>query len=242
MNSPSPSLQLGTWLSIGSPVIAELAAACGYDWVLLDLEHGCESEAALPNQLRALRGSSTRGVVRVGAPYPDLIGRVLDWGARGLMVPHVNTADEAKAIIQAAHYSPRGHRGFSRTVRVYDYGLNPPLPETQEQPLILAQIETLQGVENAEAIAAVEGIDVLFVGPADLGHDLRARGTDLSYESCLQRVAQAAAQHGKQTGILVRQSQDLPAMSELGFQWIAMDSDLALLREGFRRNVQSIRG
>lgn len=238
--SASPSSLIGTWLSVGSPVIAELAAACGYDWVLMDLEHGCESEAALPNQLRALRGSATRGIVRVGAPHPDLIARVLDWGAHGLMVPHVNTAAEAEAIVQAARYSPRGHRGFSRTVRVYDYGLNPPTDQTPP-PAILAQIETVQGVENAAAIAAVDGIDTLFVGPADLGHDIKARKSTLAYESCLETVVKAARDHGKACGILIRQPQDLPKMAALGFTWLAIDSDLSILRENFSKTLAAAR-
>ncbi|TDU66631.1 2-dehydro-3-deoxyglucarate aldolase/4-hydroxy-2-oxoheptanedioate aldolase [Prosthecobacter fusiformis] len=237
MSTPFPT-RTGTWLSIGSPVIAELAAACGFDWVLLDLEHGCESEAALPNQLRALRGTKTRGIVRVGAPYPDLISRVLDWGAFGIMVPHVNSAAEAEAIVQAAHYSPRGHRGFSRTVRTYDYGLNPP-GENTPVPVILAQIETVQGVAAAEEIAAVDGIDALFVGPADLGHDIKARKSTLVYEDCLRTVIEAARQQGKESGILVRQPQDFEKMRALGFSWLAIDSDLSLLREGFLKNVKA---
>lgn len=235
-----PTSLTGTWLSIGSPVVAELAAACGYDWVLLDLEHGCASEAALPDQLRALRGSVTRGVVRVGAPHADLIARVLDWGASGLMVPHVNTVEEAEHIVKCARYSPRGHRGFSRTVRVYNYGLTPPDTEAPA-PTILAQIETVQGVENAEAIAAIDGIDVLFVGPADLGHDLKARRSPLPYEDCLARVIAAAQKHGKQTGILVRQHEDLPKLHAMGFTWLAMDSDLGVLRNAYLKNIESMR-
>jgi len=232
------SPRLGTWLSIGSPVIAELAAACGFDWVLMDLEHGCESEAAIPNQLRALRGTATKAIVRVGAPHPDLIARVLDWGAQGIMVPHVNSAAEAEAIVQAAHYAPRGHRGYSRTVRAYDYGLNPPGDATAA-PIILAQIETIQGVEQAQAIAAVAGINALFVGPADLGHDLKVRQSSWVYEDCLSTVVKAAQDHGKESGILVRQPADLEKMKALGFTWLAVDSDLSLLREGFLRNLLS---
>jgi len=235
---PTTPIHIGTWLSIGSPVIAELAGACGFDWVLLDLEHGCESEAALPSQLRALRGSTTRAIVRVGAPHADLISRVLDWGAHGIMVPHVNSAEEAEAIVQAAHYAPRGHRGFSRTVRTYDYGLNPPgnIPPSQ---IILAQIETIQGIENAKAIAAISGIDALFVGPADLGHDLKVRQSSLNYDDCLRTVAAAAREQGKECGILVRQSADLPKMRDIGFTWLAIDSDLSLLREGYLKILQS---
>lgn len=235
---PTTPIHIGTWLSIGSPVIAELAGACGFDWVLLDLEHGCESEAALPSQLRALRGSTTRAIVRVGAPHADLISRVLDWGAHGIMVPHVNSAEEAEAIVQAAHYAPRGHRGFSRTVRTYDYGLNPP-GNIPPSPIILAQIETIQGIENAKAIAATSGIDVLFVGPADLGHDLKVRQSSLNYDDCLRTVAAAAREQGKECGILVRQSADLPKMRDIGFTWLAIDSDLSLLREGYLKILQS---
>src|SRR5882724_2838124 len=108
------NLRIGTWLSAGSPVIAELAGECGFDWVLIDLEHGCESEAALPGQLRALRGAKAQVIVRVGAPHADLIGRVLDWGADGIMVPHVNSAEEARKILQAVQYPPKGLRGFAR--------------------------------------------------------------------------------------------------------------------------------
>ncbi|MCW0216757.1 MAG: aldolase/citrate lyase family protein [Prosthecobacter sp.] len=235
---PTTPIHIGTWLSIGSPVIAELAGACGFDWVLLDLEHGCESEAALPSQLRALRGSTTRAIVRVGAPHADLISRVLDWGAHGIMVPHVNSAEEAEAIVQAAHYAPRGHRGFSRTVRTYDYGLNPP-GNTPPPPIILAQIETIQGIENAKAIAAISGIDALFVGPADLGHDLKVRQSSLNYDDCLRTVAAAAREQSKECGILVRQSADLPKMRDIGFTWLAIDSDLSLLREGYLKILQS---
>ncbi len=144
-------MKLGTWLSIGSPVIAELAAQAGYDWVLLDLEHGCSSEASILPQLQAIRGTKTQAIVRVGAPYPDLIARVLDWGAHGIMIPHVNSAAEAARIVAATRYSPEGTRGYSRTVRVNDYGLRP--IEQVRPPLIMAQIETIEGVNHAGAIA-----------------------------------------------------------------------------------------
>ncbi len=227
-------LTLGTWLSIGSPVIAELAALSGFDWVLLDLEHGCASEAAVPEQLRALCGSHTQGIVRVGAPHADLIARVLDWGADGIMVPHVGSAAEAEAIVRAANYPPRGRRGFSRTVRAHDYGLR--VPDSTPAPLIMAQIETFDAVNAAVEIAGVDGIDVLFVGPADLQHDLKHRslaaGDD--FEHCLTRVVTAAHSAGKSAGILVRDPNELPRRTEQGFTHVAVQSDLALLRDAFR--------
>jgi 2-dehydro-3-deoxyglucarate aldolase/4-hydroxy-2-oxoheptanedioate aldolase len=233
------SLRLGTWLSLGSPVIAELAALCGFDWVLLDLEHGSAAEAAVPDQLRALRGSGTRGIVRVGAPHPDLIARVLDWGAHGIMVPHVSSAAEAEALVQAAHYPPRGRRGFSRTVRAHDYGLR--VPESTPAPLVMAQIETHDAVNESPGIACVEGIDVLFVGPADLQHDLQHRHPSAAeeFEACLNRVVTAARAAGKAAGILVRAPSELPQRLRQGFTHIAVQSDLALLRDAFRTMMES---
>ncbi len=230
--------RLGTWLSIGSPVVAELAADSGFDWLLFDLEHGCGSEAALLPQLQTIRGSGAAAIVRVGAPHPDLIARVLDWGADGLMIPHVSTASEAEACVQAAHYPPRGRRGFSRTVRAHGYGLR--LPDDAPAPLIMAQIETIEAVENAGKIARVDGVDVLFVGPADLNHDLKARPklAKRDYAACLKHVASAAAKAGKSCGILTRAAAELPSLRKQGFDWLVVDSDLAILRNGYRKLVE----
>ncbi|MBB5034004.1 HpcH/HpaI aldolase family protein [Prosthecobacter vanneervenii] len=231
---------IGTFLSIGSPAVTELAAECGFDWVLIDLEHGCESEAALPNQLRALRGSNTLAIVRVSAPHADLIGRVLDWGAHGIMVPHVNTVEEARHCVDTAYYPPRGHRGVSRTVRTYGYGMR--LPEGEmPKPIILAQIETASAVDQAGEIAAVEGIDALFIGPADLSFDLKAQKAARSYDECVDVIVKAARDHGKGCGILVRHADDKEKLKALGFTWIAMDSDLSLVREGFKKNLAAAR-
>jgi 2-keto-3-deoxy-L-rhamnonate aldolase RhmA len=228
-------LTLGTWLSVGSPVIAELAAVCGLDWVLLDLEHGCGSEADVPDQLRALRGGPTRGIVRVPGDRPDLVARVLDQGADGVMVPHVDRAEQAEQLVRAASYPPRGQRGVSRTVRAHDYGLRP--LDGRPAPMLIAQIETLDAVDEAAAIAAVDGIDVLFVGPADLQHDLAVRkpAAGAGFEDCLDRVVAAARAAGKAAGILVREPGDLPRRAEQGFSFVAVESDVAILRNAFRR-------
>lgn len=234
-------VKVGTWLSIGSPAIAELAAMCGFDWVLLDLEHGCESEAALPNQMRALRSTKTKAIVRVGAPNQDVIGRVLDWGAHGIMVPHVNSVQDAFQCVRAANYPPLGRRGYSRTVPTYDYGLKPPSEETKP-PMIIAQIETLEAVEHADEIAAVSGIHALFVGPADLTFDLKVHHSARSYEECLKRVVKAAKDHHKAAGILVRDVADFATLAEMGFNWLALDSDVGLLRKGYQSLLKTARG
>jgi len=225
---------IGTWLSIGSPVIAELAAVSGFDWLLFDLEHGAASDAALMGSLQAIRGTPAKAIVRVGTLHTDLIMRALDWGSAGIMMPHVESATQAQQCLQAIHYSPRGRRGFSRSVRAYDYGLRSPadLPP----PLFFAQIESMHGVEEASRIAATEGVDVLFVGPSDLAHDLSVRGNShtLPYEECLQRVVGAAREAGKQPGILVRKMDELPGLTAMGFTHVAIESDLGILRSGYQ--------
>jgi len=241
MNASSPSI--GTWLSIGSPAIAELAALSGFQWVLLDLEHGCATDAAIPDQLRAMRGLPTEAIVRVGAPHPDLIARVLDWGAHGIMVPHVDTPEQAERIVQSTRYTPRGHRGVSRTVPSTGYGLRPasdPMPD----PVIMAQIETIKGVRQAGEIAQIDGINVLFVGPADLQFDL-THGTESAsapgdFAHCLNMVVSAATASGKEAGILIRELGDLPFYLDLGFTRIAVDSDVAILRKAYQQTISQI--
>jgi 2-dehydro-3-deoxyglucarate aldolase/4-hydroxy-2-oxoheptanedioate aldolase len=234
MNFSKP--RLGTWLSGGSPVAAELAALSGFEWVLIDMEHGNGTEADLPNQLRALNGTATRGIVRVGAPRHDTIARYLDWGAHGLMVPHVHSASEAEAVVRAATYPPRGERGFSRSVRAYQYGMSEVTPE-RSTPVLMAQIETGGSVKAAKEIAQVEGIDVLFIGPADLQLDLQTRPECApgSFEECVGMVAEAARDTGKAAGILLRDLADLQKYVTLGFHCIAVDSDLSILRKGFQQ-------
>ena len=235
--------KLGTWLSIHSPVIAELAAQCGFDWLLLDLEHGCGTEESILPQLQAIRGTETQAVVRVGAPHPDLIARVLDWGAHGIMVPHVNSAAEAESVVQATRYPPQGKRGFSRTIRANGYGLRP--IEDVRPPLVVAQIETVEAVSRASEIATVDGVDVLFVGPSDLRQDITHRrfvapeDHDKQYEQCLSVVVAAARSAGKQAGILIRDAADLAKHQELGFTHIAVDSDLAILRKSYLQMLTS---
>ncbi len=230
-----PHLHRGTWISSGSPVITEIATECGFDWLLFDLEHGFGSEESLLGQLLAVKGTSTATIVRVGAPHPDLILRVLDRGADGIMVPHVSTVEDAERCVEAAHYPPRGRRGYSRSVRACHYGFRP--PETNAAPLVVVQIETIEGVQNAHAIAAVDGVDVLFVGPADLNFDLNARPgkSSLDYAGCLKKVSAAAAELGKQCGILLRNPAEMEEFVKQGFFFIALDSDLGILRTHYQQ-------
>lgn len=236
-SSPSPAdIQLGTFLSLGSPLVTELAAECGFQWLLLDLEHGASTDATLLPQLMATKGATTKAIVRFGTPHADQVLRALDWGAHGIMIPRVSSVAEAENCVKAASYAPRGHRGFSRSARTYGLGLRPPTSAGSiPQPLIMAQIENIEGVAHAGEIAAVDGVDVLFVGPADLQFDLAARPelANLTYEECLVSVASAAQSAGKACGILLRDATEIPKFRDLGYTYLALDSDVALLRKGF---------
>ncbi len=234
-------LQLGTWLQTGSSIIAELADASGFDWLLIDLEHGCGADATVLPQLQAIRRAAP--IVRVGAPHTDLIARCLDWGAAGIMVPMISTVEKAEACLRAMHYPPRGDRGLARMVRGFDYGLRPAGRELPH-PLFFAQIETIEAVENARAIAALDGVDVLFVGPMDLQLHLQSypQRATRDYAACLREVAAAAESAGKACGLLMRQTDDATALQTLGFTHLAVETDITLLRESYRQVQQPLRG
>lgn len=236
---PESPIALGTWMSAGSPVITEVAAECGFDWLLIDLEHGSASEAVVPDQLRAMHGTATQAIVRVGSLDPALIGRLLDWGADGIMVPHVRSAEEAARCVAAMRYPPKGNRGITRSGRALRYGLEP--FSGDKKPLLLTQIEDLPGVENAEAIAQVDGVDTLFVGPADLQFALdHTSQTDApGFDECLALVVAAARKHGKTTGILTRDPESASGLVKQGFTVIAMQSDIGILRKQYQYLVSS---
>lgn len=237
MRSQEPCL--GTWLSSGSPVVAELASLCGLDWLLLDMEHGNLGEADILPHLRAIRGPAA--VVRVPTHEPGLIGRVLDRGADAVMVPHVDSAAEAEALVRAMRYPPHGDRGLSRSVRAFGFGLRAPDTAPASQPPLLAQIESAKGVANVDAIAATAGVDILFVGPADLRLSLGCTPGAPSYDAALERVIAAARTNAKHAGILVRDRTETDALLQRGFTKIAVDSDMAILKAGFL-SLAGIRG
>ena len=228
----STDLKLGTFLSLGSPTVAEVCGRYSFDWILIDCEHGAgASEDALFRTLQAMGETRAKKIVRLGEPSHAQIQHALDWGADGLMIPHVDTPEVARRALDSMLYPPPGRRGYSRSVRAFGYGTA--LPETPPRPLLFAQVETAEAVENADAIAAVEGVDVLFVGPADLQFDLKARHSSLVFEDCLGRVAAAAKAAGKAAGILTRDDAQVAPRLAMGYTHQAVDSDLGILRRRY---------
>lgn len=228
MNSEN-NLFLGTFLSLGSPVVAEVCGKYPFDWIMIDGEHGAgASEDAVFRILQAMGPTKAKKIVRLGEPDHAQIQHALDWGADGLMIPHVDTPEVARRALDSMLYPPKGRRGYSRSVRAFDYGTA--LPDVPPKPLLFAQIETMEAIENAAAIAAVDGVDVLFVGPADLGFDLKARGSEKTLDELLPQVAEAALKAGKKAGILTRDDAEVKKRLALGYTHQAVDSDLGILR------------
>lgn len=234
----------GSFLSIGSPVVTEIAAQYPFAWLLLDMEHGGFSEATIIDHLRVLTHTQVMSIVRVPAVDPVLIGRVLDSGADGIMVPHVVSAQQVDACKSAMYYLPEGRRGFSSSARQYAYGTKAPDDlSSLDKPLLFAQIEDVEGVINASEIAAADAVDVLFVGPADLKLALKQQASnrnEITFERSLQLVAGAAAAHQKKSGILLRDRSQIEPMRQLGFNCIALDSDIAILKSGYERIMKDL--
>src|SRR3954452_17101747 len=168
----------GSWLNLGSPVTAEMAGMCGFDWVLMDHEHGPGSEMTLFAQLQAVAATAAVGLVRIASNDPTRVKRVLDAGARGVMIPYVSTPAEAEAAVAAMRYPPRGIRGVAKMTRSTGFGFDfdEYFAHAHEWLVTVLQLETRQAVEHASAIARIDGVDVLFVGPMDLTTSLGIPG------------------------------------------------------------------
>jgi len=224
----------GSFLTIGSPVVTEIAAQYPFTWLLLDMEHGGFTESNLIDHLRVLTQTGILSIVRIPAADPALISRVLDAGADGIMLPHVVSAEQVEACKKMMYYLPEGKRGFSSSVRQFAYGTNVPQDIAEiDKPILFAQIEDVEGVLEANKIASVDGVDVLFVGPADLKLALKYHASELSYEEALRKVAHAAIASNKKAGLLVRDKAAIGQMRQLGYSCIAIDSDMAILRAGY---------
>lgn len=236
----------GTWVATGSPVAAEIAGLAGFDWVLLDHEHGPGGEETMLHQLLAVDGTPAVPLVRIAANEAPRFKRALDAGAHGVMAPFINTAAEAQAAVAAMRYPPRGQRGVVKVSRATGHGAGweEYYLHAHEWLPFVAQIETPEAVAGSDAIAAVDGVDVLFVGPSDLTHNLGIRD-QLDHPDFLaaqQRVVAAAKKHGKAAGILVHNAALVARCREQGFSFVALGSDGGVLRAGFAQNLATLRG
>lgn len=233
--------QIGIWSTIPSPFVSELIGGAGYDWALLDTEHTPNDVPLMLSQMRALAAAqpapgrpATHAVVRPAWNDLVLIKRYLDLGAQTLLLPFVQNADEAQAAVDAMRYAPRGVRGMGGTVRASNFGRILDYVERAEEELcLLVQVETGEALDNLEKIASVDGVDGVFIGPADLSASLGYPGQPFHPE--VTRIINEAIGRikacGKAPGILMVKEERARECLALGAQFVAVALDSVLLRE-----------
>lgn len=224
---------IGCWLSLGSPITTEVVGVAGFDWLLLDAEHAPNDVLSLIPQLMALKDSPSAPVVR--PPWNDtvVIKRLLDAGFHNFLIPFVETADQARAAVAATRYPPQGVRGVSVSQRGNRYGaVTDYFARINEQIAVIVQVESRAGVAAAAEIAAVDGVDGLFIGPSDLaaGYGQLGNPGHPEVQQAIAQVHAAAQAAGKATGILSPAESDARRYLQMGMRFVAVGSDLGVLR------------
>jgi 4-hydroxy-2-oxoheptanedioate aldolase len=227
--------QIGLWSSLSSNYTVEVIAGAGFDWILLDMEHSPNDLESALAQLQAAAPYPSHPVVRV--PWNDMvtIKRVLDIGAQSLLVPYVSTADEARAAVSYTRYPPAGLRGVAGTTRATRFGrVKDYARRAHEEICLLVQVETQQALDNIEAICAVEGVDGVFIGPADLHASLGYTGEIANpkvkplIDEAIKRIRKA----GKAPGILTPNEADAKHWLQCGGLFVAVGADVGILARG----------
>ena len=229
-------MQLGCWLNLGAAGAAELAGVTGFDWALIDGEHGPWDIAAIQDQLRALDSVGQNAVVRVPVGEAWILKQVLDIGATSVLVPMVDTAEQAAGVVAACRYPPAGIRGMGAAVaRASLYGHEADYTARANQRIcVMVQAESRAALDNLDAIAATEGVDVVFIGPSDLSADMGFPGNPgapevvAAIEDAIGRIRAA----GKAAGIFDFNTAQYPRYRELGVTFLAVAGDATVLRTG----------
>jgi 2-keto-3-deoxy-L-rhamnonate aldolase RhmA len=233
----------GTFLNLGSSLTAEMAGRAGFDWVIIDLEHGAGDYQNLLYQLQAVQGTASAPLVRVAWNDPVRCKRVLDLGPSGVMVPWINSGDEAKRAVSAMRYPPVGIRGVASMSRACSFGVDfdDYFKRANDGLLLVAQIETREAVAAADEIAKTDGVDVLFIGPLDLSVSLGIVRQFDHPDLAAARAAVVAAcrKYGKTAGILATKESEISQLVTEGFTFIGISSDGALISQGMRKLVSA---
>jgi 4-hydroxy-2-oxoheptanedioate aldolase len=227
--------QIGLWSSLSSNYTVEVVAGAGFDWILLDTEHSPSDLENLLTQLQAAAPYPTHPVVRI--PWNDMvtIKRVLDIGAQSLLVPYVSTADEARAAVSYTRYPPAGVRGVAGTTRATRFGrITDYARRAHEEICVLVQVETQQALDNIDAIAAIDGVDGIFIGPADLHASLGHAGeiANPKVKPLIDDAIRSIRKKGKAPGILTPNEADARHWLECGALFVAVGADVGILARG----------
>jgi 4-hydroxy-2-oxoheptanedioate aldolase len=235
---------IGCWLNLGSTITAEIVGMAGFDWVLIDLEHGIGAESDVLHQLQAMEHTPAAAVVRVESYERQRFHRILDLGAEGIMCPRINNPAEAQRAACAMRYPPEGVRGVAQMVRATNFGANSAdyLASSKDTLVGIVQVESEQVLNCLDDIAAIDGIDVLFVGPSDLSMALGVFGQldHPRFVEALKTTAAAAKKAGKATGVLMRDPQEFKKYHDLGYRFIACGADATFVASGARTMVSTL--
>jgi 4-hydroxy-2-oxoheptanedioate aldolase len=227
--------QIGLWSTLSSNYTVECIAGAGFDWILLDSEHSPADLENLLGQLQAAAPYPTHPVVRV--PWNDMVTmkRTLDVGAQSLLVPYVNTAEEAKKAVSFIRYPPQGVRGVAGTTRATRFGrIKDYAKRAHEEICLLVQVETQQALDNLDAICAVDGVDGVFIGPADLHASLGYPGetANAKVKPLIDDAVRRIRKNGKAPGILTPNEADAKHWLQCGALFVAVGSDSGILARG----------
>jgi 4-hydroxy-2-oxoheptanedioate aldolase len=237
-------LQIGLWSSLCSNIVADILADSGFDWILLDTEHSPNELPSLLSQMQALARGPTTPIVRPAWNDAVLIKRIMDIGAQTLLVPFVQDAEEAKRAVAATRYPPQGIRGTAGGSRASRYGRVPGYLKTaNEEVCLLVQVETRAALDKLEEIAAVEGVDGVFIGPSDLAASLGHVG-ELAHPDVQKEIAGAARRLkavGKAGGILTLDEDEARRYIDWGYIFVAVGADNVILSRGADRLAKTFK-
>ncbi len=228
-------LQIGLWCSLCSNIAVDIVRDSGFDWLLLDTEHSPNEIPDILSQLQACEGGAATPIVRPAWNDMVIIKRCLDVGTQTLLVPYVQNAEEAKRAVEAVRYPPAGVRGVAVASRASRYGrVTDYLKRANPEICLLVQVETRSAMEQLEAIATVEGVDGVFIGPSDLSASLGHIGNPAhpdvqkALETCVRRLTAV----GKPAGILTSNEEEVRRYIGWGYTFVAVGSDVGLLGRG----------
>lgn len=237
---------LGAFLGLGSPAVAELLASVGLDWLIVETEHNALDSAEIENMLRAIDAANTGTVplVRIPSADPVYIQKALDLGALGVVVPMVKTADEARAIVAATRYPPVGRRSFGplRASR-YTFDSEDYFEKINDNVIVAFVLETKEAVEDIEEICAVDGVDVLYLGFADLSLSLGLTPFKLPHadvDAVVEKVLEVAARHGVAVGNGSTTPDGLQPIVDAGYTFIGFGPDYYLLADAAKAGREAL--
>lgn len=230
----------GLFVMTGEPALVEILGHAGFDYVLLDTEHGPNDIRAIEHMIRAAEVSGCVPFVRVTKNDAGLILRALDVGAKGVVVPQVNDAAEARAAVRAARYAPNGDRGIAGVVRAAKYGFVPMggyLEQSNRAVMVFTQVEHVEAVRNLDEILAVEGLDGIYIGPTDLSQTMGITGQfdDPKLRETIEDIIVRARRAGKVVGLFCLNAADAKFWHEKGVNFITVGTDTMLFAAGARR-------